>query len=134
MRELSRLPLFNQPYEQDITGDRNQTLECEYNNPRNVEGGQELRRKTGNPNNHKPEKTKEETLHDLGGSNRVLSIHGEKSDINPRSIDLTRIRLQFVVYFLLHRGKCPVKGGRMASPQKDIHGPQTSPAWNPGIM
>jgi hypothetical protein len=29
---------------------------------------------------------------------------------------LTRIRRQFVVYSLLPRGKCAVKGGRMASP------------------
>jgi hypothetical protein len=28
----------------------------------------------------------------------------------------TRIRRQFVVYFLLHRGKYPVKGGKTASP------------------
>src|SRR4051812_40467715 len=28
---------------------------------------------------------------------------------------LTRIRRHFVVYFCLHRGKCPLKGGRMAS-------------------
>ena len=41
-REFSRLALFNQPREQDITGDRNQTLEREDNNPRNVEVGQEL--------------------------------------------------------------------------------------------
>jgi hypothetical protein len=33
-----------------------------------------------------------------------------------RRKDLTRIRRQFVIYFLLHRGKCPVKGGRLASP------------------
>src|SRR5215469_13047070 len=81
-RELSRLPFFNQPYEQDITGDRNQTLESEYNNPRNVEGGQELRRKTGNPDNRKPEQTKEETLHDFAGPICVLRIDDEKSDIN----------------------------------------------------
>ena len=85
-RELSRLALFNQPREQDITGDRNQTLEREDNNPRNVEVGQELGRKTGNPNNHKPEQAKKETLHDLAGSNRALSMHGAlgSSDGRPR--------------------------------------------------
>jgi len=75
-RELSRLALFNQPREQNITGDRSQTLECKDNNARNVEVGQELGRKTGNPNNHKPEQAKKETLHDLAGSNRALSMHG----------------------------------------------------------
>src|SRR5262245_42006164 len=32
---------------------------------------------------------------------------------------LTRIRLQLAICFCLHRGKCPLKGGRMAS---NIHG------------
>ena len=27
-----------------------------------------------------------------------------------------RIRLQRAIYFCLHTGKCPLKGGRMASP------------------
>ena len=41
-----------------------------------------------------------------------------KSECGPRRrLDgsLTRIRLQSAIYFCLHRGKCPRKGGRMAS-------------------
>ena len=31
-------------------------------------------------------------------------------------INLTRIRRHFVIYFCLHKGKCPLKGGSMAKP------------------
>src|SRR4029077_8846684 len=31
------------------------------------------------------------------------------------SLRLTRIRLQLAVYFWLHRGKCALKGGKLAS-------------------